>query len=273
MSEFDSDDLETTGYFLPEDSQLRLKKLREYVEFLSHLAQPRRADEEQECLPEIRVGEVAICLELLEEQIGLVLDEISWPAERGERAAAREADAEPEAVEVEATAPEAAEPVPDEVDARYLFGVTLDQIDEINLLLDMIGAHGDVVIANDDAEFADHTLSQVGYAIFCDAGKLREIILDVNSQWLGPARGTRTGVGEERAVYHAGGAHLPVDSASHSAWPLPASQEWGQVHLQSLILRVASGERGLMPASAGSWLRPWQGSHPCPVRCETARAA
>ena len=44
MSTFDSDDLETMGYFLPEDSQLRLKKLREYVEFLSHLAQPRMAD-------------------------------------------------------------------------------------------------------------------------------------------------------------------------------------------------------------------------------------
>jgi hypothetical protein len=41
MSKFDSDDLETTGYSLPEDSQLRLKKLREHAEFLSHLAQPR----------------------------------------------------------------------------------------------------------------------------------------------------------------------------------------------------------------------------------------
>jgi len=30
----------------------------------------------------------AICLELLEEQIGQVLDEPYWPAERGERAAA-----------------------------------------------------------------------------------------------------------------------------------------------------------------------------------------
>ena len=29
MSTFNSDDLGTTGYFLPEDSQFRLKKLRE----------------------------------------------------------------------------------------------------------------------------------------------------------------------------------------------------------------------------------------------------
>src|SRR5690242_56807 len=126
MSTIDSD-LEATGYFLPEDSQLRLKKLREYVGFLAHLARPRRADKSQEWTAGIRPGEVAICLELLEEQIGQVLDELSWPAERGERAAAREADAQAQAAE-----PEAAEPVVDEVDSRYVFGVTLSQIDEIN---------------------------------------------------------------------------------------------------------------------------------------------
>jgi hypothetical protein len=35
MSTFDSDYPEATGYFLPEESQHRLKKLREYVQFLS----------------------------------------------------------------------------------------------------------------------------------------------------------------------------------------------------------------------------------------------
>jgi len=85
MSTFDSDDLDTMGYFLPEDSQLRLKKLGEYVTFLANLARPRTSDEDREWLVEIRVGEVAICLELLEEQIGLVLDELSWPALLGDR--------------------------------------------------------------------------------------------------------------------------------------------------------------------------------------------
>jgi hypothetical protein len=80
MSKFDSDDLETTDYFLPEDSQFRLKKLRGYAEFLANLARPRMADEEKEWYAEIRPGEVAICLELLEEQIGQVLNELSWPA-------------------------------------------------------------------------------------------------------------------------------------------------------------------------------------------------
>ena len=229
MSTFDSEDLETMGYFLPEDSQLRLKKLREYVEFLANLARPRTSDEEQEWTAEIRVGEVAICLELLEEQIGQVLDELSWPAERGHRAAVRRGDAEPVAVEAEdaepdAMAPEAAEEGADSTGARYVFGVTLDQIDELDMLINMIRAHGDVVIANDDAEFADHTLSMVGHIIFCDAEKLRDIIGDVSAQGLGPARGTRTGVREERAIYHALPARLPMASTLHIVRQLPTYQ-------------------------------------------------
>ncbi|SHL55468.1 hypothetical protein [Rhodanobacter sp. OK091] len=214
MSKFDSEDLETMGYFLPEDSQLRLKKLREYAEFLSHLAQPRRADEEQECTAEIRVGEVAICLELLAEQVGLVLDEMSWPAYRSESeaAAGAEAGAEP------------AEEMPGGADERYRFGMTMDQIDTLNRLIAMIVAHGDVVIASDEAEFADHTLSVLGDAIFNDARAVREIIRQVESQRLGHARGSQTGVGEERATYHAGRACLPAGHASHVARQLPTYQ-------------------------------------------------
>ena len=202
MSKFDSDDLETMGYFLPEDSQSRLKKLHEYVEFLSHVVQPRTSDEEREGVPEIRVGEVAICLELLAEQVGLVLDETSWPAYRSERKAALGTDAEPEV----------AEEVTDHAGGRYIFGVTLEQVDMLNRLIGMISAHGDVVITSDDAEFADHTLSLLGDAIFGDARTVREIIRQVESQRLGQARGSQTGVGEELAAYHAGRAYLSVDS-------------------------------------------------------------
>jgi len=193
MSKFDSDDLETMGYFLPEDSQLRLKKLREHADFLSHLAQPRMADEEQECIPKISVGEVAICLELLAEQMGLVLDEISWPAYRSESEAAPGAGAEPEAAEE-----------PGDAGGRYIFGMTLEQVDTLHRLISMISAHGDVVTASDDAEFADHTLSLLGDAIFNDARTVRAIIRQVELQRLGQARGSEAGVGEERAVYRAG---------------------------------------------------------------------
>lgn len=218
MSTIDSD-LGATGYFLPEDSQLRLKKLREYVGFLAHLAWPRIADESKEWTAGIRPGEVAICLELLEEQIGQVLGELSWPGERGERAAAREADAQAKAAESDV-----AGPAMDEAGSRYVFGVTLSQSDEINRLIDMIWAHGDVVVASDDAEFADHTLFIVGDAIFSSATKLREIILDVNAQRLDPAHGPRTGVREEPATYRALPARLPLGGAWRVTRQFPTYQ-------------------------------------------------
>lgn len=214
MSTFDSDDLETTGYFLPEDSQLRLKQLREYVGFLTNLARPRRPDEDREWFSEIRPGEVAICLELLEEQIAQVLDELSWPAERGERAAAGEVDADAETC-TQAAAPDAAEPVKDEAGNRFLFGVTLDQVDEINLLLASLRALGNVVTCSDHAELSDVTLSIMGDAIVRDVEKLRDINRDVNAQELEPSHRTKPGVREEWATYLALPARLPLGSASH----------------------------------------------------------
>jgi hypothetical protein len=217
MSTFDSDDLEVTGYFLPEDSQLRLKQLREYVGFLTNLARPRRPDEDQEWYAEIRPGELAICMELLEEQIAQVLDELSWPAERGERAATCVADAEAEAC-TQAAEPEVAKPVMDEAGNRFLFGVTLDQLDEINLLLSSLRALGNVVTCSDHAELSDVTLSIMGDAIVRDVMKLRDIISDVNTQSLKPPHVTRPGVREERGAYHAGRARLfVVDNVSCAA--------------------------------------------------------
>jgi predicted transglutaminase-like cysteine proteinase len=223
MSKFDSDDLETMGYFLPEDSQLRLKQLREYVGFLTHLARPRRPDEDQEWYAEIRPGEVAICLELLEAQIAQVLDELSWPAERGERAAAGEADAEAEAC-TEAAEPEAAEPVVDEAGNRFLFGVTLDQLDEINLLLSSLRALGNVVTCSDHAELSDVTLSIMGDAIVRDVEKLRDINRDVNAQELEPSHRTKPGVREEWATYLALPARLPSGCESYAVRQHPTCQ-------------------------------------------------
>jgi hypothetical protein len=191
------------------------------VGFLANLARPRSADEREEWLAEIRVGQVSICMELLEEQIGQVLDELSWPAERG-RAGALGADAEPEAVQVEAR-PEAGAPVSGAADTRYLFGATRRQIDEINLLLGTIRTHGDVLIAS-DAGSANCTPSSVGHAIFRDVDKLRDIIDDVGLQTLGPMPGTQAGVGEERAAYHVLQAPLPAGGLSHFVRPWPTCQ-------------------------------------------------
>ncbi|WP_447735226.1 XAC0095 family protein [Rhodanobacter soli] len=229
MSTFDADDLQTTGYFLPEDSQLRLKQLREYVGFLTNLARPRRPDEDREWYSEIRPGEVAICMELLEEQIGQVLDELSWPAERGERAAAPKADADADAeAEAEActqaTAPNAAEPVMDEAGNRFLFGVTLDQFDRIGRLLDSLRALGNVVTCSDHAELSDVTLSIMGDAIVRDVMTLRDIISDVNAQELKPPHGTKPGVREEWASYLALPARSPAGGASYIVRQHPTCQ-------------------------------------------------
>ena len=231
MSTFDSDDLETTGYFLPEDSQLRLKQLREYVGFLTHLARPRRPDEDQEWYAEIRPGEVAICMELLEEQIGQVLDELSWPAERRERAPVPEAeaerDAEPKAAAVTAAAdtdgtePELAGSAMNEAPKRYVAGVTLDQIDELARLGDILRAHGDVVVATDQADFADVTLSIMGDAIIRDAERLRDIIRDVDSvQRLDGRRRSHADVKEEAAIYLAAPARQPLHGVPHPWAPI-----------------------------------------------------
>lgn len=202
MSQFDSEGVETRGYFLSEDAQLRLKQLRGYVRFLASLARSRMADERQAWTAEIRPEDVATCLEWLAEQMGQVLDQLSWLAERGGgKAVASGAGASPETV------------VSDEAGARYTFGVTLDQVDAIHQLIDMIRAHGDVVMATHDAEFAVNTLPVLGHAIFGDAMALYDIIRQMESQSLGQAHGPQTGVGEARAVYRAGRAHVPGDSA------------------------------------------------------------
>ena len=231
MSTIDSDDLETTGYFLPEDTWLRLTKLREHVEFLANLARPRQSDEGKEWYAEIRPSEVAICLELLEEQIAQVLEELSWPAKRGERAAASEAkgEAQPEvaaAVAMETTDTDYTEPEPaisltNEAGKPYVSGVTLEQIDELARLGDILRAHGDVVVATDQADFADVTLSIMGDAILRDADRLRDIIHKVDSvQRLDGRRRSHADVMEEPAVYRIGHRHPSTELVPHDAWPL-----------------------------------------------------
>lgn len=171
MSTFDSDDLERTGYFLPEDSQFRLKKLREYLEFLSHLAQPRIADTDD-------------------------------------------------------TEPEPAGPAMDEAGKSYVSGVTLEQIDELARLGDILRAHGDVVVATDQADFADVTLTIMGDAILRDAERLRDIIHAIDSmQRLDGQRRSHADVQEEAATYLAVPAGMQAP-ARHAAPLDPAHCCW-----------------------------------------------
>ncbi|WP_407354515.1 XAC0095 family protein [Luteimonas sp. R10] len=215
MSKFDSDDLDTTGYFLPEDSQFRLTRLRDHIRFLGRLAQPRMADEAREWAPEVSMGELAFCLESLAEQVDLVLEEVSWPALRDQEAE----DAE-DAAETAAT-PEASEE-PDTTAEHFAFGVTLDQIDEFDRLIQAISAHGDVLAAGQAAGLADHTLPQVGQAILDGVTAVRAILDEVEAQQLGHAPGPSTGVGEERGVYRAGPERSTANGTPGPALPVLA---------------------------------------------------
>jgi hypothetical protein len=223
MSTIDADDLQATGYFLPEDSQLRLKQLCEYVGFLTNLARPRRPDEDREWYSEIRVGGLAICMELLGEQLAQVLDELSWPAERRDRPAASGAAAQAEAC-TEAAEPDAAEPMMDEADSRFRFGVTLDQLDESNLLLSSLRAIGNAVTCSDHAELSDVTLSIMGDAIVRDTEKLRDIIRNVNAQGLKSPHDTKPGVREEWTAYLALPERSPLGNVSYIVRQHPTYQ-------------------------------------------------
>lgn len=179
MSHYRLDDEDMPGYFLPEESQFRLVRLSDHVRFLSRMAQPRTQAEERAAEPKVRMGELAFCLELLADQVDLVLDEVSYPAQRTDKTSA---DAE----------------VTQGVDGGA-FRVTLEQIDRLNLLIETASAHARVVAVGDAIERTGRALPEVGDTI-CDAvNEVRALLLQIERQPLHDPK--PKGVREERAVY------------------------------------------------------------------------
>lgn len=216
MAKYDSNDLDMPGYFLPEDSHFRLKKLRDHMGFLSRLAQPRSRDEEEAWGPQVRTVELMVCLELLADQTNLVLEEVSWPARLQPRKDASETGPQTGTAR---TSP--ANDASADADDRFAFGVTLEQIDALDRLIQTVSAHGDVMAAGNVAEPADHTLPLLGQAICDGVEAVRKILDQVEAQPLGPAPHPRTGVSEERAVY---GAWLPDPVMDNSVRPATRAQ-------------------------------------------------
>lgn len=214
MSMRESNEPGVPGYFLPEDGQVRLAKLRDCMDFLSRLAQPRTGDEAREWVPEVRVNELAICLELLAEQADFVLQEMSWQASR---------EAVMEAAEPDARAASTQE-APDDASEGFAFGVSLDQIDALDRLVRTIAAHGDIVAAGHAVELADRTLSVLGQAIHDGAAAVRDILDRVEAQRLGRRPRSRGRVGEEWGVYGSGLAWLGVEGSPCPAL-LPRAQD------------------------------------------------
>lgn len=205
MSKSDTKNRGDVGYFLPEDSQFRLRKLHQHIEFLSRLAEPR-VDEEEDG-PEIDHPALAGCLELLAEQVQQVLDTVAWPARleaRGRRAAAVPDDAgdADDADEAMASGDDAHGAPDTQADEELAFGMTLDQADEAHRLLDLLRAQGDLLMAGGDGDFADGTLIVIGSAIFDSADEMKDMIRQIGRQTLDAPR-TGKQVREMPAVYGA----------------------------------------------------------------------
>ncbi|MBB5886136.1 hypothetical protein DYQ93_13075 [Xanthomonas sp. LMG 8992] len=184
MSHDHSDDEDMPGYFLPEESQFRLAKLRDHVWFLVRLAQPRTQHEERAAEPKVRMGELALCLELLADQVDLVLDALSYPAQRTDTThnTLREVTVE--------LAPNT---------GGGAFQITQEQIDRLTLLAESVSAHGQMLAAGDASERAELVLPEVGGTLCAAANEVLTLLLQIARQ---PLRAPMSnGVRETRAVY------------------------------------------------------------------------
>ncbi|WP_295931929.1 hypothetical protein [uncultured Xanthomonas sp.] len=178
------DDDDMPGYFLPEDSQFRLTKLRDHVRFLVRLAQPRTQAEERAAEPKVRMGELALCLELLAEQVDLVLDALSYPAQQTDATRSAWPDTTAQ------TAPGA---------GSGTFRMTQQQIDRLTQLAETVSANARMVAAGDATERASQTLPEVGSTLCAAANDVHELLLQIKRQPLREPASNR--VREERAVY------------------------------------------------------------------------
>jgi hypothetical protein len=210
MSEHAFDDKDMTGYYLPEDSQQLLTQIRHHIHLLARLATSRTADETQEAAPAVGMAELKFCMDQLAGQLDLVIKAASKLERPQSPQAPRdtleaEGDEDDEAISddlnEEDDAPANAYALQAE-DEPLVLGVTLDQFDQLKLLVASIKAFGDAVFADATADFAKGTLSMLGYTIFDRAVEVDDILSEIDAQTL-PQRPGRHSVREAPAVYHA----------------------------------------------------------------------
>ncbi|WP_058835623.1 XAC0095 family protein [Luteimonas abyssi] len=213
MSKSDTKNCGELGYFLPEDGQFRLRKLHQHIEFLSRLAEPR-VDEEEDG-PEIDHPALAGCLDLLAEQVQQVLDLVRWPARLEAKGKGKAATAERKAEDADDTDEGMASGRVESVgsaaktDEDFAFGMTMDQLDEANRLLDLLGAQGDLLMASGGDNLADGTVVVIGAAIFDGADAMKDMIHEIASQRLATKANTGERVREVPAVYDLGADASP----------------------------------------------------------------
>lgn len=207
MSHVNPHDPGTPGYFLPEDGQSRLRQLRDHVALLSRLAQARTPEGGEGAGQHVTAAELETCLALLAEQADRVLVGMTWwPGLPDATDTPRPAPAGPSA-------------------GRYAYGVTVDQFDALDRLVETLSAHGDVIAVGNHDELAHATLPRLGQAIFDGAQAMRDLLDQMEAQGLGKAKGTRIGVGETRGTY---GIERPDDALCGQA-PLSTPPELAPV--------------------------------------------
>jgi hypothetical protein len=194
-----SNDLDMADGFLSKDGRQRLMLLGHRIKFLARLARPGGEDPVRKWTSQARQEELASGLEALAQQLNLVLGDVLPP---GPRTKPAEASAAPGDASAPPPAPED-RPGAD----RFVFGMTMDQFDTLDRLIQLVTAHGDVVSATDMADFAEGTLTMVGHAIFDEGRAIGEILDEVEDQRLRELGAPpHSSVGEPRAVYAAGPA-------------------------------------------------------------------
>ncbi len=203
------DDREMTGYLLPEDGQRLLKRLSSHIRFLARLAQPRIADETTEWAPVVGMAEWVSCLDQMAEQLELVLKEVSClersPSVQASRATlATTEEKDDEKIGRDTDEEDGASKRTHRAEANDqppVLGVTLDQYDELRLLVASIKAFGDAVFADASADFAAGTLSMLGFTIFDRAVEMDDILKEIDARPLAQGTRLRFAVEEPRAAY------------------------------------------------------------------------
>lgn len=69
---------EVPCYLMPEETQLRLQQIRDHLQFLAALSQPRAVNEDTRALPPVSMAAVSHCFSSLATQLDEVLKACWW---------------------------------------------------------------------------------------------------------------------------------------------------------------------------------------------------
>lgn len=171
MTESTFDDQGRQDASLPEDSQQLLRQVGSHLRLLARLAQPRPGGKPRKQAPAMGAAELAFSLDQLAGQVEAVLQRLSWPAQACRAPETAAADAAVGGTR--ATQPEG---------QRLVFGATMAQLDALQLLVSGIKAFGDAVFAEQAADYAQGSVSMLGYAIFNQASEVADLLTEISAQ-------------------------------------------------------------------------------------------